>query len=66
MLNEATMKTERDLILSDPIISAVLKIEAESLGVTVEEYCDSFLRNFYENPEMFESIICKKINDKLP
>ena len=57
MLNEMMLKSERELILADPILSAVLKIEAESVGVTVEEYCDCFLQNFYNNPEVFASII---------
>ena len=56
MLKE-TMKNERELILSDPIISAVLKVEAESIGVTVEDYCDSFLESFYENPSAFADIL---------
>ena len=57
MLNETMLKSERELILSDPIICAVLKIEADSVGVTVEEYCDCFLQNFYSHPEAFASII---------
>lgn len=56
MLKE-TMKSERELILSDPIISAVLKVEAESVGVTVEDYCDLFLESFYENPGVFTDIL---------
>ncbi len=51
------LKSERELILSDPIISAVLKVEAENVGVTVEEYCDCFLQRFYSNPEALISII---------
>lgn len=60
MLNEKAIKSERSLILSDPIISAALRIEAESVGVTVEEYCDRFLRSFYEEPKPFEDIIYNK------
>lgn len=60
MLNEKAIKSEMGLILSDPIISAALKIEAEGVGVTLEEYCDRFLRSFYENPNIFVSIISKK------
>ena len=56
MLKE-TLKNERELILSDPIISAVLKVEAESVGVTVEDYCDRFLESFYENPCTFTDIL---------
>ena len=57
MLNETTMKNERELILSDPIICAVLQMEADSVGVTVEEYCDRFLEAFYDNPIQFPSIV---------
>lgn len=57
MLNEMALKSEREFILADPIISAVLKVEAESVGVTVEEYCACFLQNFYSDPEAFASII---------
>jgi hypothetical protein len=58
MLNEMTLKSERELILADPIVSAVLEIEAESIGVTVEDYCDRFLESFYENPSAFTDILC--------
>lgn len=53
MLNETTMKAERELILSDPIVCAVLQIEADKTGVTLEEYCDCFLTKFYESPQEF-------------
>ena len=39
-----TRKNERDLILSDKIVCSVLKIEADKVGVTLEEYVDRFLR----------------------
>ena len=38
-----TMKNERDIILADPIICAVLKVEADSVGVSLEQYVDRFL-----------------------
>jgi hypothetical protein len=57
MLNETTIKNERELILSDPIICAVLQMEADSVGVAVEEYCDRFLNAFYDNPTPFEAIV---------
>ena len=45
------MKSEKDLILSDAILSAVLKVEAEAVGVTLEEYVDRFLEVFYKESE---------------
>ena len=62
MLNETTIKNERELILSDPIICAVLQMEADDVGVTVEEYCDRFLKTFYEHPTLFETIVDGKNN----
>ena len=41
---------ERELILSDALICAVLEIEAEAIGVTLEEYIDRFLEVFYNKP----------------
>lgn len=48
---------ERDLILSDPIICAVLEIEAEKAGVTLEEYVIKFLEVFYQEPQRFYDIL---------
>ena len=48
---------ERDLILSDPIICAVLEIEAEKAGVTLEEYVIKFLEVFYQAPQRFYDIL---------
>ena len=45
------MKSEKDLIFSDAILSAVLKVEADAVGVTLEEYVDRFLEVFYKEPE---------------
>lgn len=44
-------KNERDLILSDAVVCAVLKIEADAVGVTLEEYVDRFLEVFYNDPQ---------------
>ena len=52
---------ERDVILADPIICAVLKSEAESVGASLEEYVDRFLEAFYSNPEKFYSFLTKLI-----
>ena len=45
------MKNERDIILADPIICGVLSVEAEAVGVTLEEYIDRFLEVFYKEPD---------------
>ena len=44
-------KSEKALILSDKIITAVLQIEADAVGVTLEEYVDRFLDVFYNESE---------------
>lgn len=54
-------KNERDSILSDAIIRAVLEIEANAIGVSPEEYVERFLEVFYDEPEKFYSII-RKLN----
>ena len=48
---------ERDIILADPIICAVLKIEADKVGVSLEEYIDRFLEVFYNEPQMLQPIL---------
>ena len=48
---------ERDIILADPIICAVLKIEADKVGVSLEEYVDRFLEVFYNEPQMLQPIL---------
>ena len=47
---------ERDIILADPIICAVLKIEADKVGVSLEEYIDRFLEVFYNEPQRLQPI----------
>jgi len=54
-----TRKNERDLILSDDTICAVLKIEAAAIGVTLQEYVERFLEVFYNEPQKFYSIPSK-------
>ena len=54
-----TRKHDRDLILSDVIACAVLKIEADAIGVTLEEYVDRFLEVFYKEPQKIYSILSK-------
>ena len=51
-----TKNKEKDLILSDSVLCAVLKIEAKKAEVTLEEYVDRFLEVFYNQPEKFTPI----------
>ena len=51
------MKNERDTILADPIICAVLKIEAEKVGVSLEEYVDRFLEVFYNESHKLQLLL---------
>ena len=55
------MKSEKDMIFSDALLSAVLKVEAEAVGVTLEEYVDRFLEVFYKEPQKFYTILNKQI-----
>lgn len=50
-------KVDRELILSDELICAVLSVEAESVGASLEDYVDRFLDAFYEEPERFNLLI---------
>ncbi|MBQ8858294.1 MAG: hypothetical protein IJ012_00720 [Clostridia bacterium] len=53
------MKNERDFILSDTILCAALKMEADAIGVTLEEYVDKFRAAFYDDPQKIYSILEK-------
>ena len=57
MQKDKTRENERNLILSDDMVCAVLKIEADAIGVTVEEYVDRFLEVFYKEPQKFYSVL---------
>ena len=52
-----TKINERDLILSDALICSFLKIEADAIGVTLEEYVDRFLEVFYKEPHNFHALV---------
>ena len=52
-----TQKKDKELILSDPILCAVLSIEAESVGVTLEEYVDRFLEVYYSDQKIFNLLV---------
>ena len=56
MTSKITKKIDRELILSDTLICSVLSIEAEALGITLEEYVDRFLDAFYDEPTKFNAI----------
>ena len=43
----------KKLILSDSLLCAVLSIQAESVGVSLEDYVDRFLDAFYQDPASF-------------
>ena len=49
--------TEKEKLLSEPIVSDILRAVAEDIGVTPEEYIDRFIEVFTEQPELFEGLI---------
>ena len=53
------MKNEREYILSDPILCAALQVEADAIGVTLEEYVSRFLEVFYQDPQRFYALLEK-------
>ena len=53
------MKNERNFILSDVLICAALKVEADAVGVSLEEYVNKFLEAFYKDPENFYPLLNK-------
>jgi len=53
MTRKIIKRIDKELILSDVLICSVLSVEAESLGVTLEEYVDKFLDAFYDEPSKF-------------
>ena len=54
---QTMIKNDKDLILSDASICAVLKLEADKVGVTLEEYVDRFLEVFYNEPHKLLPIL---------
>ena len=56
-MSKASRTEEKNLILSDCIICSVLSIEAEAVGITLEEYVDRFLDVFYNEPSRLDAII---------
>ena len=49
--------TEKEKLLSEPIVSDILRAVAEDIGVTPEEYIDRFIEVFTAQPELFEEIL---------
>ena len=47
---------EREKLLTEPIVSDILRAVAEDIGVTPEEYIDRFIEVFTEQPELFEGL----------
>ena len=48
---------ERENLLTEPIVSDILRAVADEIGVTPEEYIDRFIEVFTEQPELFEGLI---------
>lgn len=53
---------EREKLLTEPIVSDILRAVAEDIGVTPEEYIDRFIEVFTEQPELFEGLIERSIS----
>ena len=55
------IKSDKAAILSDAVLCAVLNIEAESIGVSLEAYVDKFLEVFYNEPQKLRHILTTKV-----
>lgn len=53
MTSKMIKTADKKLILSDSLLCAVLSIQAESVGVSLEDYVDRFLDEFYQDPASF-------------
>ena len=53
---------EREKLLTEPIVSDILRAVAEDIGVTPEEYIDRFIEMFTEQPELFEGLIKRPVS----
>ena len=53
MTSKMIKTADKKLILSDSLLCAVLSIQAESVGVSLEDYVDRFLDAFYQDPASF-------------
>ena len=48
---------EREKLLTEPIVSDILRAVADEIGVTPEEYIDRFIEVFTAQPELFDGLI---------
>lgn len=53
---------EKEKLLSEPIVSDILRAIAEDIGVTPEEYIDRFIEAFTVQPELFEGLIKSSVS----
>lgn len=56
-----TKKKDKEIILSDSMLCAILSIEAGSVGVTLEEYVDRFLEMYYSNSKKFDLLVKRQL-----
>ena len=53
----AQIQSERDKLLNEPVVSDILRVVAEDVGVTPEEYIDRFIEVFMADPEAFLELL---------
>ena len=60
MMSRMKREIDRKYILADELLCEVLSAEAESVGVSLEDYVDRFLDAFYQDPKRFNLLIQKQ------
>lgn len=53
---------EKDIIMNDPKLRAVIEKLADGTGLSPEEYYDQFDAMLKEHPEIFEEILLKRLD----
>lgn len=53
----STIIAERERLLTEPVVSDILRAVADDIGVTPEEYIDRFIEMFTAQPELFEGLV---------
>ena len=55
---------EKEIVMNDPKLRAVIEKLADSTGLSPEEYYDQFDAMLKEHPEIFDELLNKSLDDQ--
>ena len=61
---ESSHDEEKEVVMNDPKLRAIIEQLAEGTGLSPEEYYDHFDAMLKEHPEIFEELLDKGLRDK--